>query len=265
MTQPAIYIPHGGGPWPFVDLPFGPKEMWAGLENYLRHLVVTLPEKPKAILCVSAHWEEAEPTVMSGEAPPLLFDYYGFPEEAYRLTWPAPGDPTLARRVLSLLTEAGLSGREDPKRGFDHGTFVPLKLAAPEANIKTVQLSLIRGLSPKAHFELGKALAPLRNEGVVLIGSGMSYHNMRGFGSRAAHEPSRLFDSWLAHAVSQAPKDREEMLLDWESAPAARACHPREEHLLPLHVMAGAGALDRATVPFRGPLMGAAVSAVQFG
>jgi aromatic ring-opening dioxygenase catalytic subunit (LigB family) len=262
---PAIYIPHGGGPWPFVPLNFGPPEMWKPLETYLRNLVRGLPQRPKAILVVSAHWEAKTPTLMTSSRPPMLYDYSGFPEESYRIQWPAPGAPELAKGVRKKLESAGFQVQEDPGRGFDHGTFVPLKLAVPEADIPTLQLSLIGGLNPKAHIELGRALASLRDEGVLCIGSGSSYHNMRGFGRPTALSPSDRFDTWLAHAMSQTPRDREELLIQWAKAPDARECHPREEHLLPLHVMAGLGHLDSATLPFRGEVLGVRMSAVQFG
>ena len=260
---PAIYIPHGGGPWPFVDM--GPKEMWAPLERYLRTLVTSLPERPRALLVVSAHWEEPAVTLMTGAHPPMLYDYFGFPEESYQLTWPAPGAPALAEKARALLERDGFKTAVDPARGFDHGTFVPLKLAVPDADIPVLQVSLLRGLDPRQHIAMGQALSPLRDEGVFFIGSGSSYHNMRGFGSQRAVEPSRRFDAWLDQAVLQSPHEREEALLKWAEAPAARDCHPREEHLLPLHVMAGAGHEDNVTVPFHFDMMGARTSAVQFG
>lgn len=262
---PAIYLPHGGGPWPFVELGFGPPGMYARLEDYLRHLVVGLKEKPKAVLVVSAHWEASVPTVMTSPHPPMLYDYFGFPEASYHIQWPAPGAPELGARVRALLEKAGFRTAEDKERGYDHGTFVPLKLALPNADLPILQLSLVKGLDPKAHVAIGRALAPLRDEGILFVGSGMSYHNLRAFNSRAAYEAAKLFDSWLAHAMSQAPRDREQLLVEWENAPAARAAHPREEHLLPLHVMAGAGLDDAATMPFRDRLLGADVSAVHFG
>ncbi len=263
MSLPAIYLPHGGGPWPFVDV-FGPKEAWASLDAYLRAVVNSLASRPKAILCVSAHWEESEPTLMTAERPPMLYDYYGFPEAAYRVEWPAPGAPHLEGRIRGLLAARGLPLRTDPKRGFDHGSFVPLKLAVPGADIPTTQLSLVKGLDPKKHLEIGRALAPLRDEGVLIVGSGMSYHNMRGFGSRAGYESAKVFDAWLAHALAQAPNDRARLLELWDEAPAARAAHPREEHLLPLHVVAGAGEKAAVTMPYRAPLLGVAVSAAHF-
>ncbi len=181
--MPVVYLPHGGGPWPFVDVGFGDKSELDALSAYLRSVRELPKTPPKALLCVSAHWEEAVPTVMTSAHPPLLFDYYGFPEASYRLTWPAPGEPRVAARVRELLGAAGFKTAEDAERGFDHGTFVPLKLAWPEAEVPTVQLSLVRGLDPQEHLAMGRALAPLRDEGVYIIGSGMTFHNLRAFGA----------------------------------------------------------------------------------
>ena len=239
--------------------------MWKPLETYLRGLVTSLPERPRAILVVSAHWEAAVPTLMTAEHPPMLYDYSGFPQESYAIKWPSPGAPWLAAEVQHRLETAGFRVQADPNRGFDHGTFVPLKLAVPNADIPTLQLSLISGLDPKRHIALGRALSPLRDAGILFVGSGSSYHNMRGFGRPSSRVPSERFDSWLSYAVSQAPGDREAELARWAEAPDARECHPREEHLLPLHVMAGAGHSDTASVPFQGDVLGVRMSAIQFG
>ncbi|HXN32242.1 MAG TPA: class III extradiol ring-cleavage dioxygenase [Polyangiaceae bacterium] len=265
MRFPAIYIPHGGGPWPFVDVSFGPKEQWAPLEAYLRALVSSLPERPRALLVVSAHWEEPVITVMSGVSPPMLYDYSGFAPEAYQLEWPAPGAPHLVAQARALLDRAGFQTAEDARRGFDHGTFVPLKLAVPAADIPVLQVSLLRSLDAEAHLAIGRALAPLRDGGVLLVGSGNSYHNMRGFGHPASAEPSRRFDAWIADSVRLPAAERADRLRRWKEAPDATQCHPREEHLLPLHVMAGAGGDDVVTLPFRGEVLGVRAIAVQFG
>ncbi len=262
--MPVVYLPHGGGPWPFVDVGFGDRAELDGLALYLRAIQAVPPEKPRALLVISAHWEEAVPTVMTAERPPLFYDYYGFPPESYRLTWPAPGDPRLAARVRDLLGAAGFASGEDRERGFDHGTFVPLKLTLPEADVPTVQLSLKRGLDPAEHLAIGRALAPLRDEGVFIVGSGMSYHNLRAFGP-AGRGPAAAFDAWLGEAVTQEPDERDRRLGAWAGAPAARAAHPREEHLLPLMVAAGAAGADRGRTSFGGTLAGLRVSGVQFG
>ncbi|MBI5481913.1 MAG: dioxygenase [Deltaproteobacteria bacterium] len=262
--QPVVYLPHGGGPWPFVALPFGDKEELAALADYLRAVRTAPAAPPKAVLCVSAHWEEPAPTVMTHARPPMLYDYYGFPPEAYTITWPAPGSPAVAARVQQLLGAAGIKSRADAARGFDHGTFVPLKLAWPEADVPTVQLSLKEGLDPAEHLALGRALAPLRDEGVYIIGSGMSYHNLGAFG-RQGVPASTAFDGWLRETAGLEAKQRDERLVRWASAPAARACHPREEHLLPLMVVAGAAGADKGVTAWHGTLLGLALSAFHFG
>ncbi len=240
--QPALYIPHGGGPWPFVD-GLGLPGTWDRLRTYLEQLGETLPTPPKALLVISAHWEEAVPTVMTAARPPMLYDYYGFPAAAYEVQWPAPGAPVLAARVEALLKEAGLPTASDSARGFDHGTF-----------------------DPALHVALGRALAPLRDEGVLIVGSGMSFHNMRAFRSGSGFvDQARAFDTWLQHAVTQGAAERNAALTAWSEAPGARTSHPREEHLLPLMVIAGAAGDDRGRVPYTDTLMGHTVSAVHFG
>jgi aromatic ring-opening dioxygenase catalytic subunit (LigB family) len=265
MRFPTIYVPHGGGPWPFVDVGFGSKADWEPLRKYLTALVSSLPERPTALLVVSAHWEAPVATVMSGAHPPMLYDYSGFGAEAYKIQWPAPGAPHLAARAKALLERAGFKTAEDAGRGFDHGTFVPLKLAVPQADIPVLQISLLRGLDPEAHLAMGRALAPLRDEGVLFVGSGLSYHNMRGFGQPSSEDPSRRFDAWIADSMQLPAAERADRLRHWKDAPGALQCHPREEHLMPLHVMAGAGGDDVATIPFRGEMLGIRTSAVQFG
>jgi len=195
----------------------------------------------------------------------MLYDYSGFPKESYSLQWPAPGAPELAQSVRKKLEAAGFTVNEDARRGFDHGTFVPLKLAVPAANIPILQLSLISGLDPKQHLEMGRALAYLRDEGVFCVGSGSSYHNMRGFGRSSSRGPAEDFDSWMVRAVAEPPDAREELLIRWTEAPGARESHPREEHLMPLHVVAGIGHDARASFPFRGDVLGVPMSAVAFG
>jgi aromatic ring-opening dioxygenase catalytic subunit (LigB family) len=262
--MPVAFLPHGGGPWPFVELGFGDKEELTALAAYLRS-VKSLPKTPpKALLVISAHWEEALPTVMTSSAPPMLYDYSGFPPESYTITWPAPGDPALAARVRSLLEGAGFQTGADPRRGFDHGTFVPLKLTYPDADVPVVQLSLKRGLDPAEHIAMGRALAPLRDEGVFIVGSGMTYHNLRAF-SRAAAPVAATFDDWLRTTATLDEAARNEGLIRWAAAPAARQAHPREEHLLPLMVIAGAAGVDKGTVAYNGSILGLRLSAYHFG
>lgn len=241
------------------------------LRAYLETLA-SLPA-PKSILCVSAHWEAPVPTVMTAPSPPMLYDYYGFPPQAYEFVWPAPGAPGLATRVQELLSAAGFEPAADPDRGFDHGTFVPLMVPFPDPKIPVTQLSLVAGLDPALHLAIGRALAPLRDEGVLIVGSGMSYHNLPAF--MAAFRDPRVrqqlvkdagaFDNWLGETLALEPGARADRLARWEHAPAARASHPREEHLIPLMVVAGAAGDAPARTPFRDAVLGATVRAVHFG
>jgi aromatic ring-opening dioxygenase catalytic subunit (LigB family) len=263
--MPAVYLPHGGGPWPFVELGFGDRAGDAALAAYLRSVHGVPATRPFALLVISAHWEESVPTVMTAARPAMLYDYHGFPPEAYRITWPAKGDPALAGRVRALLEKAGFQTAADPERGFDHGAFIPLKVAYPEAEVPAVQLSLKRGLDPAEHLAMGRALAPLRDEGVFIIGSGMTFHNMRGFGDPRAFAVSEQFDAWLRETGTLEAAGRDARLVAWAKAPAARQAHPREEHLLPLMVVAGAAGADRGTVAYSGRYAGVQVSAYQFG
>lgn len=261
--QPTIYIPHGGGPCFFMDWTMGPPDTWHSMAEHLRTLGREHAD-PRALLVVSAHWERPVVTVQSGERPELLFDYSGFPPHTYQLTWPAPGAPDVAARVRTLLDAAGIANAEDRQRGFDHGVFVPLKVAYPEPTIPTLQLSLRTGLDAAEHLAIGRALAPLRDEGVLILGSGMSYHDMRGFGRPASLGLSLQFDAWLDEVCSD-PAVREAALAAWDRAPAGRQCHPREEHLLPLMVAAGAAAGEPGRRLFQDQVMGVQVSAFEFG
>lgn len=235
-----LYISHGGGPLPVLG-DEGHKEM---VDN-LRHLAATMP-KPSAILLVSAHWEKTIPTVTIGPHPPLYYDYYGFPQESYELTYPAPGDDVLAENVRSVLEKSGLGCDFDAKRGFDHALFIPLMLMYPEADIPCVELSLIQGLAPKDHIALGEALAGVEHPNLLIIGSGFSFHNMEAFFSPdtpTTRPWNNAFNAWLVETCSDRTlpeTERRKRLLEWETAPYARYCHPREEHLLPLHVCYGA-------------------------
>ncbi len=195
----------------------------------------------------------------------MIYDYYGFPPHTYELKYPAPGAPELANRVAGLLADAGLPVKIDPARGYDHGVFVPFLLIEPEASIPVVTLSLKSDLDPAEHIAAGKALAALREEGVMIVGSGMSFHNMRAFRTPAAKQPSAIFDAWLTDTLTSSPEQRETMLARWAEAPAGRASHPREEHLLPLMVAVGAGAGEVGTRVFTDNVMMADVSAYRFG
>lgn len=235
---PTYFISHGGGPWPWMKAQLN--GAYDQLEASLRAVPGQLGQTPKAVLVISGHWEESEFTVMASPRPSMVYDYSGFPSHTYDVTYPAPGSPPLAERVQTLIKAAGLPARLDPQRGFDHGTFVPLFSIYPEAQVPVLQLSMKSNYDPAEHLALGRALAPLRDEGVLIIGSGLSYHNLRAFGP-GGKAASKAFDQWLQSAVvDSSPAERSRRLLDWASAPAARMAHPREDHLVPLMVAVGA-------------------------
>lgn len=266
--QPTLFIPHGGGPC--FDMDWDPPDTWARHRAFLEHLPASLPERPRALLVISAHWEASRFTVQRHPAPPLLFDYYGFPPHTYELTWPAPGSIALADRVAGLLNAAGLACGFDAARGFDHGVFVPLKVAFPAADIPCVQLSLRADLDPGAHLEAGRALLPLRDEGVLIIGSGNTYHNMRVMMRALRGEALGVhgldFDAWLTEAVTHPDAaERARRLSAWRHAPGAREAAPREEHLIPLFVAAGAAGTDQGKKCFEDHVLGAVESAFRFG
>jgi len=260
--MPTAFVPHAGGPVGHVEMGLPTAEV-DDIVSYWRSLRDLPGATPNAVLAVSAHWEARVPTVMSSSNPPMLYDYGGFPPQAYQITWPAPGDPALATRVRELLERAGFESADDPKRGFDHGTFVPFKMTYP-ADVPVVQLSLKAGLDAGEHLRIGRALAPLRDEGVFIVGSGDSFHNLRGFTSEF-RKRSDAFHAWLIESVTGDAKERDRKLSDWTSAPCARDCHPREEHLIPLMVVAGAAGEDLGTVTWRGPFLGIEQVGFHFG
>jgi aromatic ring-opening dioxygenase catalytic subunit (LigB family) len=241
----------------------GPADTWDKLAAWLSSVAGTFAQ-PESILVISGHWEEDQFTVTGHPHPPLLYDYYGFPEPTYQLQYPAPGSPELAKNVCELLGAAGMPACIDAQRGFDHGVFIPFKLVYPDADIPMVQLSLKRGLDPATHLKAGHALQSLREQGVLIAASGMSYHNLRGFFS-GAHGTCDPFDQWLTDAVGSAPVRREQLLAGWSQAPCARLAHPREEHLLPLMVVAGAAGVDPGVRMFNDRIMGELISAYRFG
>jgi aromatic ring-opening dioxygenase catalytic subunit (LigB family) len=235
---PTYFISHGGGPWPWLkaQMPGVYDRLEASLKDMPRQIGTT----PKAVLVVSGHWEERDFTVMSSPEPPMIYDYSGFPEFTYRIKYPAPGSPEVARRVQELLRGAGFSTPADDQRGFDHGTFAPLAAIYPGADVPVLQLSIRSDYDVEAHLAAGRALAPLRDEGVLIVGSGLSYHNLRRFGD-AGHHPSREFDAWLTDAVcGTVSEERNRKLRDWAKGPSARLAHPDEDHLIPLMVAVGA-------------------------
>lgn len=263
--MPTLFVPHGAGPCFFMQ--WNPVDAWDRMADFLRHVGETLPERPRAIVLVSGHWLEQRATVTASASPELIFDYYGFPPHTYELTYPAPGDPQLAARIVQLLGGQGITAAQDAQRGYDHGVFIPLKLMFPDADVPVVQLSLRSDLDAKAHLDLGHALASLRDEGVLIVGSGMSFHNMRGYGDPRFGPISDEFDRWLEQAVTAAPAERDSALLNWAEAPSARLCHPprAEEHLLPLLVAAGAGAGSEGRKIFSDRVMETTLSAYRFG
>ena len=242
-----IYFSHGGGPLPILG-----DASHKAMIDFMLQLPSRL-RKPDAILVISAHWEESTATLLGANNPPMFYDYYGFPGEAYEIIYPAPGSPELANRIISLLQKSNISAHLDPQRGFDHGLFFPLKLMYPQADIPSLQLSLLRGLNPTAHIALGKALRELMSENILVIGSGFSFHNMRAFSWEGVNTPdaaNNAFQNWLievcAGPISQS--EREQLLIEWQQAPSARYCHPREEHLLPLHVCIGMASKPASTI-----------------
>jgi len=242
-----VYFSHGGGPLPILG-----DASHRAMMDFMRRLPSQL-RKPAAILVVSAHWEERLATLLGASMPPMFYDYYGFPAEAYTITYSAPGNPELARRIADLLNRNQIPAGVDARRGFDHGLFIPLKLMYPQADIPALQLSLIQGLDPAAHIAMGKALRELMSENILVVGSGFSFHNLRAFARQKDHAPdpaNDAFQDWLI-AVCTGPMSqlqREQRLIGWEQAPSARYCHPREEHLLPLHVCLGMAGKPAAVV-----------------
>jgi aromatic ring-opening dioxygenase catalytic subunit (LigB family) len=262
---PTYFVSHGGGPWPWM------KEQYHGtydkLEASLAGIRRQLGVRPKAVLVVTGHWEEREFMVSSGAAPGMIYDYGGFPAHTYQISYPAPGEPRLAQQVAGLLGGAGLEAALDPMRGFDHGTFSMLYPIYPQADMPVVQLSIRHDLDPAAHMAAGRALAPLRGEGVLIVGSGLSFHNLRQFGP-GGRLASHRFDEWLQYVLLElTPEQRTTALLHWSEAPYARMAHPREDHLVPLMVALGAAEGEPAACvyhedEFFGSL---AVSSFRFG
>ncbi len=235
----SLYLSHGGGPLPLMG-DQGHREMVESLRD-----IASKIEKPEAIVVVSAHWEEQIISITSGTKPPMIFDYYGFPKEAYEIEYSAPGSPELAEKIYRDLSSNGVQTTLDSERGFDHGLYVPLKLMYPDAEIPCIQVSLIKSLDAKAHIQMGELLTEACSDRVLLIGSGFSFHNMQAFQSNdpgVKDEQNEAFERWLIEVCSSREIDEEsrvDTLVHWKNAPGARYCHPREEHLLPLHVCYG--------------------------
>ncbi len=239
---PTYFVSHGGGPWPWMDGPFRQQfdKLHASLQAIARDV-----GRPRAILVISGHWEEDRFTVQSSPAPGMIYDYGGFPPETYQIRYASPGAPAVALRVKELLGKAGIVAALDPERGYDHGTYTTMYPMYPDADVPVLQLSLKHGYDPEEHLAVGRALAPLRDEGVLIVGSGYSFHNLRLFGP-AARAPSDAFDGWLEQAMRAPPAERSQALRDWSKAPSARIAHPQEDHLLPMMVAVGAAESEPA-------------------
>ena len=263
--MPTWFIPHGGGPCFFMD--WNPPDAWHKTADFLKNLAATLPRQPKAILMVSAHWLEPQIIVTSGAQPSLIYDYVGFPRHTYALKYPAAGFPVLAEQIVASLNAKGIPSATDAQRGFDHGMFIPLLLMFPKADVPVVQLSLHNKLHPGQHLAVGEALQYLRAQDVLIIGSGMSFHNMGAYGNPQYSSVSDVFDEWLTQAVSALPSERTQLLTHWAQAPHARDCHPpgAEEHLLPLMVVAGAAGEDWGRKVFSDRVLETTLSAFNFG
>lgn len=259
----VIYIPHGGGPLPILG-----DKAHEKMVTFLKEIVQDL-DQPSAILVISAHWEEDQATTTGGNCPGLIYDYYGFPEEAYQLQYSATGQPQLAKEIFELLATHGIPAKVSEQRGFDHGMYIPLMLMYPAADIPCVQLSLLKNLDPKQHINMGKALRSLRGKNILIVGSGMSFHNLKRFFSKGndGDKENNEFDSWLIETCTDkelSTDEREQRLIEWQKAPSARYCHPREDHLLPLHVCYGIACAETpiAKVVFNQDIMGKKVTSL---
>ena len=261
---PTYFISHGGGPWPWMPEMRAPM---AQLAASLQAIAREIGGLPKAVLSVSGHWEARRFTAMATARPKMIYDYSGFPAHTYSVQYPAPGAPAVADRIATLLQAAGIDSALDAERGFDHGTYSPLVVMYPDAKVPVLQLSLKLPYDAAEHLAVGRALQPLRDEGVLILGSGLSFHNLRLRGPRAA-APSEAFDRWLHDTLEhQLPAARGQRLVAWEQAPAARIAHPSEDHLLPLMVALGAAEDEAATTVYHetGGMLGWSVSSWRFG
>ena len=232
MTD-VIYLSHGGGPLPLLD-----KEGHKAMHDYYK--TYAKDKHPRAIIIISAHYETDEFTVVTNHSDKLLFDYYGFPEISYTYTYNPPIDEEVNKEVLRALKESNIPVTES-KRDLDHGVFIPLMIMFEEANIPVVQISLKRNLSPKDHIQLGEALGKI--DDVLIIGSGSSYHNLRAYLDDSINEKKKndeFHNELIKVVTNDIPEaDREQRLIYWKRLPHALHIHPREEHLIPLHVCYG--------------------------
>lgn len=259
---PTYYVSHGGGPWPWMREQTGGR--YDRLEASLQAMAQATDGQVRAILVVTAHWETPAFALSSSPQPGMIYDYHGFPPHTYQVHYRAPGSPALAQRALALLQAGGVQARLDPARGFDHGTFSALQAAYPEAQIPVVQLSIRADFDPAAHLAAGRLLAPLRDEGILIIGSGLSYHNLRLL-NPAGTLPSQQFDAWLQETLTAStPAERDARLRRWEAAPSARIAHAREDHLIPLMVTVGAAHDEPGTCVYHEDLFMGVVAASSF-
>ncbi len=255
VSAPILYFPHGGGP-----LPLSGDDGHAAMIRFLKDITTRLG-MPESILVISAHWEELNPMVTTGKQPAMIYDYAGFPPESYQITYPAPGNPELAEQIVNRVKDSGLTAWRNSQRGYDHGLYVPLKIMVPQAEIPCVQLSLMGSLDPESHINLGMALSSIRRQNIWVMGSGFSFHNLRALLSAeqtGLNPQNEAFQDWLIEtctAADMSEDTRQIRLKDWEAAPSARYCHPREEHLLPLHVCYGM-AQSKAELVFDDKVMG---------
>eukprot|EP00669_Euglena_mutabilis_P009709 TRINITY_DN4555_c0_g1_i1.p1 TRINITY_DN4555_c0_g1~~TRINITY_DN4555_c0_g1_i1.p1 ORF type:complete len:282 (+),score=44.50 TRINITY_DN4555_c0_g1_i1:26-847(+) len=260
---PVFFVNHGGGPLPIMG-DKSHQSLVHELQGTLNQVDLSLV---RVILVVSAHFEAPVVTVTSSPTPSLLYDYYGFPPEAYTVKYSAPGAPNVAGRVHQLLRGAGFDCILDPNRGLDHGVFVPLKLMVPHANLPVLQVSLKEGLDPSTHLAVGAALAPLRSEGVLIVGSGMTFHDLRALRSPAVDTRRRAatFLQWLIGAMEANPQVRSGCVQGWQLAPYALDNHPRAEHLVPLFVCVGAAGNDPGRAIQQCDVMDIPVAGFRFG
>ncbi|WP_408873487.1 DODA-type extradiol aromatic ring-opening family dioxygenase [Gluconobacter roseus] len=263
MRQPVLFLPHGGGPCFFME--WG--TTWDRMAAYLRSVGPSLARRPDAIVVMSGHWETSDMVVGSAAHPSLIYDYYGFPPHTYQLEYPVPGSPTMAGKIRNLLRDRGMACTENVTRGLDHGVFIPFMLAFPDADIPVVEISLPGSLDAAGVLKLGEMLVPLRDGNILIVGTGMTYHNMRHLmrPDAVSDAQSVAFDTWLQQAVEAPPARRIQSLLDWEHAPFARECHPQPEHLLPLMFAAGAAGTDAGHRDYNDIVMGKALSGFRFG
>eukprot|EP00026_Physarum_polycephalum_P011821 Phypoly_transcript_12065.p1 GENE.Phypoly_transcript_12065~~Phypoly_transcript_12065.p1 ORF type:complete len:280 (+),score=42.00 Phypoly_transcript_12065:174-1013(+) len=251
---PVAFISHGGGPSFFMDAKPGESFYYVSNGSDAMKSLQSLPkqlgaEKPKAIVIITAHWESSHKVLVSGklEYTRLLYDYGGFPEHTYKLQYRAPAHHLLAKRITEMLNEKGIGSDLDMARNWDHGVFIPLKVMYPNADIPVVAISVLQSYDPQVHINIGKALAPLRDEGILILGSGYATHNSAG----VLEKKIQFVDAASDVITNATPEVREKTFVEWEKLPGAREAHRQEDHLMPLHVIIGAAGEDKGTTLFR--------------